>query len=117
MAQSSGVAIDVQCRRAAKTDSRAPLRRLPEQLRAKHHDKERVKIQLAPANLHWCSDAALEISNRLRGVLRYLLGSGPRPLEAYKAAQSAPPAPPKVSTGGAIWIDERPHAPFDDVVE
>jgi cytosine/adenosine deaminase-related metal-dependent hydrolase len=30
-----------------------------EQLRAKHHDKERVKIQLAPANLHWCSDAAL----------------------------------------------------------
>src|SRR5438067_1342755 len=30
-----------------------------EQLRAKHHDKERVKVQLAPANLHWCSDAAL----------------------------------------------------------
>src|SRR5260370_16223849 len=30
-----------------------------EQLHAKHHDKERVKIQLAPANLHWCSDAAL----------------------------------------------------------
>ena len=32
-----------------------------EQLRAKHHDKERVKIQLAPANLHWCSDTALEL--------------------------------------------------------
>src|SRR5215831_18151450 len=32
-----------------------------ENLRAKHHDKERVKIQLAPANLHWCSDAALEM--------------------------------------------------------
>jgi cytosine/adenosine deaminase-related metal-dependent hydrolase len=32
-----------------------------EQLHAKHHDKERVKIQLAPANLHWCSDAALEM--------------------------------------------------------
>jgi 5-methylthioadenosine/S-adenosylhomocysteine deaminase len=31
-----------------------------EELRAKHHAKERVKIQLAPANLHWCSDAALE---------------------------------------------------------
>jgi cytosine/adenosine deaminase-related metal-dependent hydrolase len=30
-----------------------------EQLHAKHHNKERVKIQLAPANLHWCSDAAL----------------------------------------------------------
>jgi cytosine/adenosine deaminase-related metal-dependent hydrolase len=30
-----------------------------EQLHAKHHDKERVKIQLAPANLHWCSDDAL----------------------------------------------------------
>lgn len=24
-----------------------------------HHGKERVRIQLAPANLHWCSDAAL----------------------------------------------------------
>ena len=30
-----------------------------EYLHAKHHNKERVKIQLAPANLHWCSDAAL----------------------------------------------------------
>ncbi len=28
---------------------------------AKHHHKERVKIQLVPANLHWCSDAALEM--------------------------------------------------------
>jgi 5-methylthioadenosine/S-adenosylhomocysteine deaminase len=32
-----------------------------EHLRAKHHNKERVKIQLAPANLHWCSDTALEM--------------------------------------------------------
>src|ERR1700751_2589418 len=32
-----------------------------EQLRATHNNKERVKIQLAPANLHWCSDAALEM--------------------------------------------------------
>src|SRR6266446_4658736 len=32
-----------------------------EQLRAKYHATERVKIQLAPANLHWCSDAALEM--------------------------------------------------------
>jgi cytosine/adenosine deaminase-related metal-dependent hydrolase len=30
-----------------------------EHLYAKHHNKERVKIQLAPANLHWCSDEAL----------------------------------------------------------
>ena len=30
-----------------------------EHLHAKHNDKERVKIQLAPANLHWCSDEAL----------------------------------------------------------
>jgi cytosine/adenosine deaminase-related metal-dependent hydrolase len=28
-------------------------------LHAKHHNKERIKIQLAPANLHWCSDDAL----------------------------------------------------------
>ncbi|WP_108658499.1 amidohydrolase family protein [Acuticoccus kandeliae] len=31
-----------------------------ETLRAQHHNKERVGIQLAPANLHWCSDEALE---------------------------------------------------------
>ena len=30
-----------------------------EQLLSKHEDKSRVRIQLAPANLHWCSDAAL----------------------------------------------------------
>jgi len=29
-------------------------------LHAKYNPKERVKIQLAPANLHWCSDKALE---------------------------------------------------------
>ena len=28
-------------------------------LHAKHRDSRRVKIQLAPANLHWCSDKAL----------------------------------------------------------
>jgi 5-methylthioadenosine/S-adenosylhomocysteine deaminase len=28
-------------------------------LYGRHHDKRRIKIQLAPANLHWCSDAAL----------------------------------------------------------
>jgi 5-methylthioadenosine/S-adenosylhomocysteine deaminase len=30
-----------------------------EGLHGRHHEKRRVKIQLAPANLHWCSDAAL----------------------------------------------------------
>jgi cytosine/adenosine deaminase-related metal-dependent hydrolase len=30
-----------------------------EGLHGRHHNKRRVKIQLAPANLHWCSDAAL----------------------------------------------------------
>ncbi|MCQ4159049.1 amidohydrolase family protein [Roseomonas sp. GC11] len=28
-------------------------------LRSRHLGKERVRVQLAPANLHWCSDAAL----------------------------------------------------------
>ncbi|MBV8337989.1 MAG: amidohydrolase family protein [Alphaproteobacteria bacterium] len=32
-----------------------------EHLHARYHDKERVRIQLAPANLHWCSDKALEM--------------------------------------------------------
>ncbi|MEM9782546.1 MAG: amidohydrolase family protein [Pseudomonadota bacterium] len=31
-----------------------------ETLHAQHHNHERIGIQLAPANLHWCSDAALE---------------------------------------------------------
>jgi len=30
-----------------------------EGLYARHHKKSRVKVQLAPANLHWCSDEAL----------------------------------------------------------
>jgi cytosine/adenosine deaminase-related metal-dependent hydrolase len=30
-----------------------------------HHNKRRVKIQLAPANLHWCSDTALTALGRL----------------------------------------------------
>jgi len=29
-------------------------------LRSRHAGKDRVQVQLAPANLHWCSDAALE---------------------------------------------------------
>lgn len=31
-----------------------------EELHRQHHNKERIGIQLAPANLHWCSDHALE---------------------------------------------------------
>ena len=31
-----------------------------ETLRSRHRDKERTAIQLAPANLHWCSDRTLE---------------------------------------------------------
>jgi 5-methylthioadenosine/S-adenosylhomocysteine deaminase len=30
-----------------------------ESLHGRHHNKRRVKVQLAPANLHWCSDTAL----------------------------------------------------------
>lgn len=30
-------------------------------LRAAHHGQSRVRIQLAPANLHWCSDRALRM--------------------------------------------------------
>src|SRR6267378_3665183 len=36
-----------------------------EHLHAKHHDKERVRIQLAPANLHWCSDASWILTRSL----------------------------------------------------
>ncbi len=30
-----------------------------EDLHGRHHTKSRVKVQLSPANLHWCSDTAL----------------------------------------------------------
>ena len=30
-----------------------------ETLHGRHQNSSRVKIQLSPANLHWCSDAAL----------------------------------------------------------
>ncbi|MEM9028027.1 MAG: amidohydrolase family protein [Pseudomonadota bacterium] len=30
-------------------------------LHRRHNEKERVRVQLAPANLHWCSDKALEM--------------------------------------------------------
>ena len=36
-----------------------------EQLLARHHNKEQVKIQWAPVNLHSCSDAALEMLGEL----------------------------------------------------
>ncbi len=34
-------------------------------LHARHNSKRRVRIQLAPANLHWCSDAALQAFGEL----------------------------------------------------
>jgi cytosine/adenosine deaminase-related metal-dependent hydrolase len=34
-------------------------------LHARHANKRRVRVQLAPANLHWCSDAALAALARL----------------------------------------------------
>ena len=35
-----------------------------------HHNKRRVKIQLAPANLHWCSDKALTRARRRLAQVR-----------------------------------------------
>jgi cytosine/adenosine deaminase-related metal-dependent hydrolase len=44
-----------------------------ETLHRRHHTKSRVKIQLSPANLHWCSDAALtrfaEVSRQFNAPL------------------------------------------------
>ena len=37
---------------------------------SQHHNKRRVKIQLAPANLHWCSDGALTQALRRLGQVR-----------------------------------------------
>lgn len=40
-------------------------------LYGRHHSKRRVRIQLAPANLHWCSDDALiRLSDTIRPRIR-----------------------------------------------
>src|ERR1700676_2048809 len=59
-----------------------------EGLHGRHHNKSRVKIQLAPANLHWCSDEAL---GRLSGPSRTS-----RPESSPQTRSVIAPQPPNV---------------------
>jgi hypothetical protein len=90
---------DVSQLSACKFPIRSPVtladyRVLHEQLRARHHDKERVKIQLAPANLYWCSDTAVEMlapcstytSEEISGICRRV--NAGCPVWCYEAARS-----------------------------
>src|SRR5713101_499513 len=48
---------------------------------SQHHNKRRVKIQLAPANLHWCSDKALPdrrdvLAREQERICRHLVETG-----------------------------------------
>lgn len=89
-------------------------------LHASHHSKRRVKIQLAPGNLHWCSDHALR-------VLADVSASYEAPLhmhlvetafqKEYAARRGASTAlayldrfglvNPRLTIGHGVWLTER----------
>ncbi len=91
-----------------------------EALHAKHHAKQRVKIQLAPANLHWCSDRALELlaatSERFDAPLHMHLLETPYQKE-YAARRGGGTAVdyiarfgllgPRMTLGHGVWLTER----------
>jgi 5-methylthioadenosine/S-adenosylhomocysteine deaminase len=90
-----------------------------EALRAKHHNKPRVKIQLAPANLHWCSDRALELlaatSERFDAPLHMHLLETPYQKE-YAVRRGGGTAVdyiarfgllgPRMTLGHGVWLNE-----------
>ena len=90
-----------------------------EHLYGKHQNEERVKIQLAPANLHWCSDAALtmlaEYSERYDAPMHMHLVETPYQKE-YARRRGGGTAldyidrfgflGPRLTLGHGVWVDE-----------
>jgi cytosine/adenosine deaminase-related metal-dependent hydrolase len=90
-----------------------------EALHARHNAKNRVKIQLAPANLHWCSDGALELvaaaSERFDSPLHMHLLETPYQKE-YARRRSGGTAVdhiarfgllgPRMTLGHGVWLNE-----------
>jgi 5-methylthioadenosine/S-adenosylhomocysteine deaminase len=89
-------------------------------LHARHHNKRRVKVQLAPANLHWCSDSALELlaetSQHYDAPLHmhlvetayqkeYAQRRGGRTAVDYIAQFGL--LGPKMTLGHGVWLNER----------
>jgi 5-methylthioadenosine/S-adenosylhomocysteine deaminase len=91
-----------------------------EGLHGRHHNKRRVKIQLAPANLHWCSDDALvrlsDISRKYGAPLHmHLLETAYQ--KEYARRRGADTAVdyidrfgllgPQMTLGHGVWLNER----------
>ena len=98
-----------------------------ENLYRRHQNKSRVQIQLAPANLHWCSDAALErlgeLSNRYKVPMHMHLAETAYQKE-YARRRGGGTAlqyidkfgllGPKMTLGHGVWLNE---ADIDRVAE
>jgi cytosine/adenosine deaminase-related metal-dependent hydrolase len=98
-----------------------------ENLYRRHQNKSRVQIQLAPANLHWCSDAALErlgeLSNRYNVPMHMHLVETAYQKE-YARRRGGGTAlqyidkfgllGPKMTLGHGVWLNE---ADIDRVAE
>ena len=93
-----------------------------EDLHGRHHNKSRVKIQLAPANLHWCSDAALtrfaEVSRQFNVPLHmHLLETAYQ--KEYARRRGGCTAVeyidrfgllgPQMTLGHGVWLNEAGH--------
>ena len=85
-----------------------------------HQNKRRVKIQLAPANLHWCSDQALEViaeASRSYGVPMHMhLLETPLQKEyawrrggctAVEYIDRFGMLGPQMTLGHGVWLNER----------
>lgn len=88
------------------------------ELRRQHRDQDRVAIQIAPANLHWLSDAGLEMAARLHDAtgapMHMHLLETPYQLN-YAASRGAGSAVaqidrfgllgPDLTIGHGVWLD------------
>lgn len=88
------------------------------ELRRQHRDQERVAIQIAPANLHWLSDAGLEMAARLHDAtgapmhMHLLETPYQRDYAAHRGAGSAVAQidrfgllGPDLTIGHGVWLD------------
>lgn len=90
-----------------------------ETLHARHHDKPRVRIQLAPSNLQWCEDASLarlaDLAERYRVPIHMHLVETPYQKEYARRRGGGTAVEhiarfgllgPQVTLGHAIWLNE-----------
>ena len=93
-----------------------------ETLHRRHQNKRRVKVQLAPANLHWCSDCALarlaETSERFEAPMHmHLVETAYQKEYARRRGGDGTTAldyldrfgmlGPRLTLGHGIWLNER----------